>query len=244
VTTESEVRRELVGAAGLIGQALDDTQVRQLARHIDLVVAWNRWARLTSIVDPAKAARVHIVDSLLLLHAELPPSAVVIDVGSGAGFPGIPLKIARPDLFVTLLESTSRKAAFLELAAAEMTLPVSVVEARAERAAHEPKWRERFDVAVARAVAPLPVLCELVLPFVRVGGKAVLLKGPGVSNEVDSGARAATILGGSAPQVAMDSLPGGARRAIVTIEKVAATPPGYPRRPGVPAKRPLSKSHP
>lgn len=239
MTTESEVCRELQSAVGLIGQALDSAQVRQVAQHLDLIAAWNRKAHLTSITAPAKAARVHVVDSLLCLRAGLPADAVLIDVGSGAGFPGIPLKIARPDLAVTLLEASSRKAAFLELAAAEIGAVVSVVEARAEQAAHDPAWRERFDVAVARAVSPLPALCELVLPFLRRGGKAVLLKGPSVASEVGAGARASAMLGGGTPELTMHQLPGGSRRVIVTIEKVAATPPGYPRRPGVPAKRPL-----
>jgi len=239
VTTEAEVRRDLEGSAGLIGQPLDSTQVRQVAQHLDLISAWNRKAHLTSITAPAKAARVHVVDSLLCLRAGLPAGAALIDVGSGAGFPGIPLKIARPDLAVTLLEAASRKAAFLELAAAEIGAVLSVVEARAEQAARDPIWRERFDVAVARAVAPLPALCELVLPFLRRGGKAVLLKGPSVTSEVDAGARASAMLGGGHPELIMCQLPGGARRVIVTIEKVAATPSDYPRRPGVPAKRPL-----
>ncbi|HEX4841252.1 MAG TPA: 16S rRNA (guanine(527)-N(7))-methyltransferase RsmG [bacterium] len=239
MTTESEVRPELESAAGLIGQVLDSAQVRQVAQHLDLIATWNRKAHLTSITEPAKAARVHVVDSLLCLRAELPTGAVLLDVGSGAGFPGIPLKIARPDLAVTLLEAASRKAAFLELATAEMGVVLTVVEARAEQAAHDPTWRERFDVAVARAVAPLPALCELVLPFLRRGGKAVLLKGPSVASEVSAGARASAILGGGPPQLMMSQLPGGSRRVVVTIEKVAATSSSYPRRPGVPAKRPL-----
>ena len=239
MTTESEVRPELESAAGLIGQVLDSAQVRQVAQHLDLIATWNRKAHLTSITEPAKAARVHVVDSLLCLRAELPPGAVLLDVGSGAGFPGIPLKIARPDLSVTLLEAASRKAAFLDLATAEMGVVLTVVEARAEQAAHDPTWRERFDVAVARAVAPLPALCELVFPFLRRGGKAVLLKGPSVASEVSAGARASAILGGGPPQLMMSQLPGGPRRVIVTIEKVAVTSSSYPRRPGVPAKRPL-----
>lgn len=239
VTTESEVRHELESAAGLIGQALDSAQVRRIAHHLDLIAAWNRKAHLTSITAPAKAARVHVVDSLLCVRAGLPSGAVLIDVGSGAGFPGIPLKIARSDLAVTLLEAASRKAAFLELAAAEIGAVLSVVEMRAEQAGHDPTWREQFDVAVARAVAPLPTLCELVLPFLRPGGKAVLLKGPSVTGEMGAGARASAMLGGGPPGQMKFQLPDGARRVIVTIEKMAATPPEYPRRPGVPAKRPL-----
>lgn len=184
--------------------------------------------------------RVHILDSLLCLRAGLPQGAAVVDVGSGAGLPGIPLKIARPDLSLTLLESAARKAAFLDLAVAELRLAAEVVEARAEDAGRDPRWRERFDIGVARAVAALPVLCELVLPFVHPGGKAVLLKGPAVVDEIDSGRRAAARLGGGGPAVIEDTLPGGIRRMIVVVEKTGTTPRGYPRRPGVPGKRPIS----
>ncbi len=240
MTADPEVISALDRVAGLLGRPLDDAQIQAITRYLDLIAEWSRKARLTAVTRPADAARVHVLDSLLCLRAGLPQGAAVIDVGSGAGLPGIPLKIARPDLSVTLLEAASRKAAFLDLAVAELRLAAEVVEARAEDAARDPRWRERFDVGVARAVAPLAVACELVIPFVRAGGKAVLLKGPAVVNELESGRRAAAKLGGGGPAVIEDALPGGIRRMIVVIEKTGATPPGYPRRPGIPAKRPLT----
>lgn len=240
MTTEPDLTRALDAVAGLLGRPLDDAQVRQIIRYLGLISEWSRKARLTAVTRPADAMRVHILDSLLCLRAGLPQGAAVVDVGSGAGLPGIPLKIARPDLSLTLLESAARKAAFLDLAVAELRLAAEVVEARAEDAGRDPRWRERFDIGVARAVAALPVLCELVLPFVHPGGKAVLLKGPAVVDEIDSGRRAAARLGGGGPAVIEDTLPGGIRRMIVVVEKTGTTPRGYPRRPGVPGKRPIS----
>lgn len=232
--------RALARVAGLVGRPLDGAQTQAVTRYLDLIAEWSRKARLTAIARPADAARVHILDSLLCLRAGFPQGATVIDVGSGAGLPGIPLKIARPDLSLTLLEAASRKAAFLDLAVTELRLAAEVVEARAEDAGRDPRWREQFDIGVARAVAPLAVLCEFVLPFVRPGGKAVLLKGPAVVTELESGRHAAARLGGGSSSVIEDALPGGIRRMIVAIEKTGATPPGYPRRPGIPAKRPLA----
>jgi 16S rRNA (guanine527-N7)-methyltransferase len=204
-----------------------------------LVAAWNARARLTAITRPEAAAKLHVLDSLLCLRAKIPPRASVVDVGSGAGFPGIPLAIVRPDLSMVLLEAVSRKAAFLEMAVAALGLRARVEPMRAEVAARDPRLREQFEVAVARAVAPLPALCELVLPFVRVGGQAVLLKGPAVRAEAARGRVAAGILGGAAPVLIQAALPGGVRRTIVVIRKTAATPQEFPRRSGVPVKHPL-----
>lgn len=239
VTSEREILEALEPAARILGTPLTTAQLRQVVRYLALLSEWRKRARLTAITRPREAARLHILDSLLCLRAGIPPDSSVLDVGSGAGLPGIPLAIARPDLEVTLLEAVSKKVAFLEIVAAELGLSVQVVASRAEEAARQPRLRERFDVVVARAVAPLPVLSELTLPFVRVGGKAVLLKGPGVAREVDSGQRAAVALGGGDVRVIPAELPGRARRALVEIAKVTSTPLAYPRRPGMPAKRPL-----
>lgn len=238
--TDAAVRRVLAQAPGVIGRPLSDEEISRLTAHFQLVAAWSARARLTAITRPAEAAKLHILDSLLCLRAGIPDRASVVDVGSGAGFPGIPLAIVRPDLSVVLLEPAARKAAFLEMAAAALHLAVRVEAVRAEDAGRDPRRRERFDVGVARAVAPLPVLCELILPLVRVGGKAVLLKGPSVRTELPQGRAAARRLGGDGePQVIEALLPGGVRRSLVVIGKVAATPAAYPRRAGVPARHPL-----
>jgi len=240
VTARPDFLRDLDAAARLLPRPLDGAQLQTIARYLELIAAWSKKARLTAVTRPAEAVRVHILDSLQCLSAGFPDGAAVIDVGSGAGLPGIPLKIARPDLSVTLLETSSRKAAFLELAAEELRLKVEVLEARAEDAGRDARWRERFDIGVARAVAPLAVLCELVLPFIRPGGKAVLLKGPAVTGELAPGRLASAKLGGGDPRLIPAGLPGGVGRTVVVIEKVGPTPPGYPRRPGIPARRPIA----
>ncbi len=241
MTIDPDAAALLQTAAGWLGRPLTDAQVLRMFRYLELIGEHNRRARLTAITRIREAVRLHILDSLLAVRGGIPQGAALIDVGSGAGLPGIPLAIARPDLSVTLLEASARKAAFLEVAASTLALPVLVVGARAETAAHEPRFRERFDIAAARAVAPLPVLCELTLPFVRPGGKAVLLKGPGVARERDAGDLAAGLLGGGLPDVIEDRLPGGIRRSLVVIPKVGGTPPVYPRRTGFPSRRPLAQ---
>ncbi len=241
MTSDREIARALEPAAAILGSPLSAAQIAQVTRYLSLLAAWSRRARLTTITKPLDAVRLHILDSLLCLQAGILQGAALLDVGSGAGLPGIPLKIARPDLVVTLLEAASRKAAFLEVAVAELGLVAEVVGSRAEEAARDPRLRERFDVVVARAVAPLPALSELTLPFVRVGGKAVLLKGPGVGREVDAGQRAGVLLGSGELRILHAELPGGVCRTIVEFPKTGPTPPAYPRRPGIPLKRPLGR---
>ena len=185
----------------------------------------------------AKPDRALIEDGLVLLE-HLGAARSVVDVGSGAGLPGIPLKIARPDLLVTLIEADQAKAAFLVHAAATLQLQnVEVVARRAEDAGHDPALREKFDVAVARALAPLPVLVELCLPLVRLGGRLLAQK---TEDEDPAGAAIAIeVLGGRLSEVV--SAPSEARAAgtVVVIDKVRPTPAKFPRRSGVPARKPL-----
>jgi 16S rRNA (guanine527-N7)-methyltransferase len=178
-----------------------------------------------------------VMDSLVLLE-HLGPAIRLVDVGSGAGLPGLPLKIERPDLSVTLVEADQRKSAFLVQACAVLGLKdVEVVATRAEEAGHDPRYRESFDVAVARALAPMPVLAELCLPFVRPGGRLLAQKTE--SDNIASAKKAIEMMGGLMRTVV--SAPSAARRkgTIVVIEKVRPTPAAYPRRPGVPSRRPL-----
>jgi 16S rRNA (guanine527-N7)-methyltransferase len=179
-----------------------------------------------------------LVEDSLVLVEHLGDAHSLVDVGSGGGLPGLPLKIARPDLAVTLVEADQAKAAFLVRACAELGLSdVDVVARRAEQVGHDARYREKFDVAVARALAPMPVLAELCLPLVRVGGRLLAQK---TGSEDVAGARnALAILGGSlvsvvpAPSAARDS------GTVVVVHKTMATPAAYPRRPGVPARKPL-----
>lgn len=225
--------------AAAVGIALTDEHTAGLVRYLRLIEQWRRPAGLTAVADPFEAARVHVADSLLCLRAGIAPAANVIDIGSGAGLPGIPLALVRSDLRVTLLEAERRKAAFLEMAARELSLSVEVVAQRAEEAAHDPAAREHYDAVVARAVAPLRVLLELTLPFARVGGRVVLLKGPGAGREMQAAGRAREVLGGGEVERMDARLSGGERRQVIVVTKVNATPAEYPRRPGVPTRRPL-----
>ena len=178
-----------------------------------------------------------VEDSLVLLdHAG--SARKIVDIGSGGGLPGLPLKIARPDLALTLVEADETKAAFLVQACAKLGLgDVEVVARRAEDLGHDPGYRETFDVAVARALAPMRVLVELCLPLVRVGGRLLAQKTD--KEEVETALHAIGVLGGSLESV--HSAPSAARRSgtVVVVSKVRGTPDEYPRRPGVPSRKPL-----
>jgi 16S rRNA (guanine527-N7)-methyltransferase len=173
-----------------------------------------------------------VEDSLVLLD-HLGDAASLVDVGSGGGMPGIPLKIARPELAVTLVEADRRKAAFLVHVSASLGLDLQVIAERAEVAAHG-ALREAFDVVTCRALAPMPVAAELCLPFARVGGRLLAMKTAG-----DETAGAFELLGGGPPRVVPAPTTAHARGVLVVVPKVAPTPPRYPRRPGLPARRPL-----
>jgi 16S rRNA (guanine527-N7)-methyltransferase len=224
--------------------ALIRTPQSALRNYIDLLAEANKTVNLTSLREPEAIERRHIAESLAVARAlteagVLAPGARVIDVGSGGGLPGIPLAIVRPDVAVTLLEATGKKAAFLERAVAMLGLGnVRVLAARAEEAAHLSTEREVYDLALARAVAPLVSLAELTLPFVRVGGALAAVKGSRAEQEIEDAAAAIrTCGGGGVRTLALDT--GGPNLRLLLIPKVAATPSHLPRRPGMPAKRPL-----
>lgn len=189
-------------------------------------------------------AEKHVLDALLGLP-HLPPDARrVVDLGSGGGVPGLPLALARPDLALTLVEATSRKVAFLLQARDALGLAdrVAVEPARAESLGRRADLREAFDAATARALGPIDTCLELALPLVRVGGRVVLYRGPAEADaEAAIAARVAPLLGGGSPRTVTATLPSGAGRRFVVVDKVAPTPDRFPRRDGIPAKRPLSE---
>lgn len=233
-------RAALLGGAGALGLALDEERVAAFERHYVELLAGNRVANLTAIVEPREAAEKHYLDSALCARQVGESACTLIDVGSGAGFPGIVCALLRPGLAVTLLDSQRKRVDFLRRAVGALELAgVTVVHARAEDAGREAAYRERFDCAVARAVAPLNVLVELALPFVRVGGRFVAMKGPEGEAEAAAAQRAIELLGGRIREVVAGALPRGDRRLLVVVEKVSATPRGFPRRAGMPEKRPL-----
>jgi 16S rRNA (guanine527-N7)-methyltransferase len=192
----------------------------------------SEWPGLVS-----RPAEELIADSLVLLD-HLGEAGRVVDIGSGGGLPGLPLKIARPGLDLTLVEADQAKAAFLVRACAALGLSdVEVVARRAEEVGQDPRYRESFDVAIARALAPMPVLAELCLPLVRVGGRLLAQKTEG--EHLDEAGRAIDAVGGVLNRVVRAPSAARALGTIVIVDKVRPTPPAYPRRPGVPTRRPL-----
>jgi 16S rRNA (guanine527-N7)-methyltransferase len=234
-------RARLVGGASALGLALTPAQVSAFERYAAEVRAGKQEASLTTLTDPVDIAVKHFLDSLAVLPL-LPESARrVVDVGTGAGFPGVPLKLARPELELLLIEATAKKARWVERTLATLGVEgVEVVAGRAEDVAHEPRHRARYDAAVSRAVAPLPVLCELCLPFLRQGGTFVALKSAaGAAVEVPGAARALEVLGAALREVRPVTLADLPNRVLVVIEQRGPVPERYPRRAGMPAKRPL-----
>lgn len=215
---------------------LQDTQLGKIQKYSALLLEWNSRMNLTAITDPREIESKHFLDCLLL--AALPQvQGKLVDVGSGAGFPGMVAKIYKPQLGVTLMEPNGKRAGFLQELSAHLELLVDIVRERGEEAARK-KWRETFDVATARAVAALPMLCEVCLPLVRVGGWFIAMKGD-AAEEVALARTACDKLGGKYSETQTFTLPDGSARSLVLIQKVAPTPPQYPRNGGVIAKRPL-----
>ena len=231
--------RLLLAAAGL---ELDETALSRLETYHDMLLDWNTRMDLTSVSADRMAAR-HFLDSLLPLKASglIPEEGRLIDVGTGAGFPGLPLAIARPSLQVTLLEAQGKRCQFLQAVCQALGLEnVTIINDRAENLGRTEGHREGYDRAVARAVAALPVLAEYLLPFVRVGGMALCWKGPAVAGEQADGTAAAARLGGRLlPLVDMEGCGEETGHVIAPMEKIEKTLPLYPRKNGMPAKRPL-----
>jgi 16S rRNA (guanine527-N7)-methyltransferase len=226
----------------LLGIRLSPRQLAMLARYEQELLDWNARFNLTAIRDVESIRAKHFLDSFscLLAWRENPPSSL-IDVGTGAGFPGLPLKILQPALNLALVESVGKKAEFCRHMTTTLGMEkVDVVQARAEEVGQGPKYRERFDWAIARAVANLPILVEYLLPLVRVGGAVLAQKGESGPAEAHASEKAVSLLGGRLRQVIKVDLPGVAEeRYLIVIDKIAATPPNYPRRVGVPSKKPL-----
>jgi 16S rRNA (guanine527-N7)-methyltransferase len=229
-------------AQQLFGVHLTGRQVAALINFERELLKWNEKFNLTAIRDAEGIRTRHFLDSFscVLAWKENPPRHL-IDVGTGAGFPGIPLKILYPSMRLTLVESVGKKAAFCRHAVETLKLEaVEVVVARAEDVGRTSGQREEYDWAVARAVAALPVLAEYLLPLVHVGGAMLAQKGESGPMETHQAANALKLLGGLVRQLIPVALPGVAEdRYLVVVDKVAATPPQYPRKPGIPAKKPL-----
>ena len=231
-------KNRLEAKCAALGIALTGPMLDALDQYAEILVEYNQKVNLTAITDPEGIEDKHFADSLLL--ANLPETAgKLVDVGTGAGFPGVVAKIYKPDLALTLMEPTGKCVEFLKYVCAQLGLSgVEFAKERAEEAARK-VWREQFDVATARGVAALPMLSEYCLPLVKVGGVFLAMKGPGAAEELAESGAALKKLSGKGSGVAEFHLPGGDVRNIIRIKKISQTPPVYPRNGGKIAKSPL-----
>lgn len=223
------------------GISLSDGQMQQLDRYAQLLVEWNQRMNLTAITDPEGILVKHFLDSILPFFLEpLPEGASLIDVGTGAGFPAIPLLIWRPDLQVTLLDSLQKRLTFLEEVLTQCALSARCIHLRAEDGGRRPDLREQFDAATARAVAHLRELSEYCLPYVKPGGIFYALKGGDIKEEIENAHKAIQLLGGKIEKRISYSLPDGSGRALVCIKKISQTSTKFPRNAAKMAKVPLA----
>ncbi|MEO8396032.1 MAG: 16S rRNA (guanine(527)-N(7))-methyltransferase RsmG [Chloroflexota bacterium] len=229
-------------AAAVLDLSLSPEQETQFNQYARELAVWNEHTNLTAISDPDGVRLRHFLDSLTVIKAvPLPSGSKVIDVGTGAGFPGLPMRMVCPEIQLTLLEATGKKVAFLQhLIDLFGFTNVTNVNARAEDAAHDNAHRAVYDLVVARAVARLPSLLEYLLPFAKVGGLCVAMKGRTAQDEAADSANALAALGGRLKGIETFHLPGVEDpHHLVIIEKIAPTPREYPRKPGIPTRNPL-----
>lgn len=225
------------------GVTLTEKQIEQFEKYYELLVEWNKVMNLTGITEFDEVMQKHFVDSVAAAkYVEMEKVNSLIDIGTGAGFPGIPLKIVYPHLQVTLLDSLNKRIKFLDEVVDNLGLTgIETVHGRAEDAAKKAEYREQFDLSVSRAVANLASLTEYCLPFVKVGGKFVSYKSVAVDEEIVQSKKAVYVLGGEIGKVEKFNLPGSdMERALVMVEKKRSTPKKYPRKAGMPTKEPLA----
>lgn len=226
----------------VIGVTLTEEQINQFLKYYELLVEWNGFMNLTAITDYDEVMKKHFVDSLSLIKTfDVTKKVKVIDVGTGAGFPGLALKIAYPSLQVTLLDSLNKRINFLNEVIAQLGLTdVETVHGRAEDFAKPDKLRGKFDLCVSRAVANMSTLSEYCLPFVKIGGEFISYKSEKINKELDAAKNAINILGGKFDRCTEFTLPDSdIYRNLVVIKKVKETPKKYPRKAGLPSKEPL-----
>lgn len=226
------IQKPLEQGLSQLGLTVSSEAIDKLLIYADRLLEQNKIMNLTAITEPLKVCELHLLDSAALLSYHTLKNQSLIDVGTGAGFPGMVLKILEPSLHLTLLDSLKKRLDWLSTLCTELELSdVTFLHGRAEEYAHEPNYRDQFDIATARAVATLPMLCELCLPYVRPGGTFLAMKTGNDPGELSSAQGLISLLGGSAPHCIDYTLPlSGIPRRLITISKEAVTPSGYPRK--------------
>ena len=233
----SALIKEIFSKNGL-SKLLDAPKIEKLNILIENMLKVNASMNLTSITDPDEIILKHIADSATISQY-IPQNARMLDVGTGAGFPGMVLKILRPDIGITLMDGLNKRLVFLDEVAKALNLEVKTVHLRAEEAGKNQGYRERFDLATARAVSRLNVLYEYCLPLVKVGGTFCAMKGPSAAEELSEAKRAGGILGGGKAEIKETTLTGEEKRCFVITKKISQTPPKYPRISAKISKQPL-----
>ena len=232
---------KIVPLCSQFGVELNDEAIKNLNLYGNLLLEWNEKINLTAITEPHEVLYKHFYDCILFFkNVDVPKNAKLIDVGTGAGFPAMVLKIVRPDLTVTLLDSLNKRIVFLNDVIEKLGLSgIEAVHSRAEDGGKNKLYREKYDIACARAVASMPVLLEYCVPFVRVGGLFAAMKGPSAESEVALCSNAISQLGVAKPNIICETLTGNEQRTFVTFKKISQTPPKYPRKSGNISKQPL-----
>ena len=236
----NDFKEKMIINVDKLGITLSEIQLKQFYKYMNLLIEWNKKINLTAIIEPDEIILKHFVDSLTI-SKYISDGTKVVDVGTGAGFPGIPLKIYRKDLEITLLDSLQKRINFLNEVIKELELEkIITVHSRVEDFGKDKNYREKFDIATSRAVANLAALSEYLLPLVKVEGKVISMKGSLIEEELENSKNAIKILGGKIEKVDEFDLPNSdIGRNIVLISKVKETPNKYPRKAGEPSKKPL-----
>lgn len=223
-----------------INLVLNDKQINDFYIYMSELLEWNNNINLTAITEENEVIQKHFIDSLTILKY-INDDDKIIDVGTGAGFPGIPLKISNERLDITLLDSLNKRILFLDNVIKKLSLNnIKAIHSRVEDAGCNSLYREKFDIATSRAVAQLNVLLEYLLPLVKVGGKCICMKGGNVDEELSNSTRALEVLGGKIENIESFELPNSnIKRNIIIVKKIKATPKAYPRKSGTPSKKPL-----
>ena len=230
----------LLEKASTMGVRFSVEQMDKFYKYMNLLIEWNEKINLTAIIEPNEIILKHFIDSITILK-DIKDGSIVVDVGTGAGFPGIPLSIMNPTLKITLVDSLNKRLIFLQEVINELDLKnVELVHARAEEFGRNKKYREKFDVATSRAVSNLATLSEYLLPLVKINGKAISMKAGNASQEIEDAKKAIKTLGGNINNIEEFNLPqSDIGRTIIIIDKISGTPGKYPRKPGTPAKEPI-----
>lgn len=223
-----------------LNMVFSEKQIKQFFKYMNLLIEWNNKINLTAITEPKEIILKHFIDSLTI-NKYVEQNKILVDVGTGAGFPGIAVKIYRPDVKVVLVDSLNKRINFLNEVVKELQLEnIQTIHSRVEEFGKNKKYRESFDIVTARAVANLTVLSEYLLPLAKVNGKCICMKGSEIEEEINNSKNAINILGGKIEKIDQFKLPDSdINRNIIIIDKLKNTPSKYPRKPGTPAKEPL-----